>query len=495
MYLLAPASNLPAEETSRTVRRVFVGFFLLGALLRLVASFGGIPFAHADEHQQYLEQAFRVLHGFGMVYWEQEEGIRHWFYPGCLAGVLWLMEQVGITDPQLQNSLFHFLIALIVFSATARFAWELHIQGDTPASLLLMISTSIFPDVIFVHCRLLTENVMMAPVLLGMAYLPRRPLLAGVLIGLSFGVRFHAGFLIAGMTFLAWWGNRDRKPFGLGGDFPKFVGGIALALVFVGLVDYATYGSLFFSPIQYVKRNLIDGKASEFGVDPWYQYFEWTALWGWPLLVLGVAVMLVGAWREWRILILLAVFFAVHCVVKHKEGRFLWPLIPFVMTLVSSAFGLIYRQLGSAGRVTWSVVAGVALLTGVAVRVGQVPWTHADAEEVSLLLREAGRRADLHGVAVYRCSHVVPGNYFFLQRDVELRSYLIHAPKDEGEGVPEELMRDEAEQLIPVEDGKSGAINYLIVKTDEVKWFARFELKAIETIGSRTLYQLKSPDR
>ena len=59
-----------------------------GIGLRLAASVLSQGFVHPDEHQQYLEVAQGIVYGPWVKFWEYDRGIRHYFYPDCLALLL-----------------------------------------------------------------------------------------------------------------------------------------------------------------------------------------------------------------------------------------------------------------------------------------------------------------------------------------------------------------------------------------------------------------------
>jgi len=55
---------------------------------------------HPDEIMQYLEPAHRLVFGNGVTYWEYFYGARQWFVPGLVAGILALLNSLGLGEPQ-----------------------------------------------------------------------------------------------------------------------------------------------------------------------------------------------------------------------------------------------------------------------------------------------------------------------------------------------------------------------------------------------------------
>ena len=69
----------------------FFPVLALGFAARVaVAIISDVPL-HYDEVMQYLEQAHRLVFGYGIVPWEYREGTRSWIVPGFIAGILYGM--------------------------------------------------------------------------------------------------------------------------------------------------------------------------------------------------------------------------------------------------------------------------------------------------------------------------------------------------------------------------------------------------------------------
>ena len=54
---------------------------------------------HPDEIMQYLEPAHRLVFGHGVTYWEFFYGARAWLVPGVVAGMLKVLDFVGLGEP------------------------------------------------------------------------------------------------------------------------------------------------------------------------------------------------------------------------------------------------------------------------------------------------------------------------------------------------------------------------------------------------------------
>jgi phosphatidylinositol glycan class B len=156
---------------------------------------------------------------------------------------------------------------------------------------------------------------------------------AGFVWGLAFYCRFQVGFIVAGAVA---WVLVIRRP---QRALPAAMGvGFAVAVAFNTLVDHWLYGAWVLTPLRYWTENLVDGRASSFGTSPWWA----TAL---PFLIILVppfsvaflAVLLVGAWRLRRHVLVWAIapFVLAHALVAHKEARFMYPLITALVPLLA----------------------------------------------------------------------------------------------------------------------------------------------------------------
>jgi len=89
---------MEATERSKSgsTRHWLLVLLLVGLLVRVMAASAFAGIIVTDEHQQYIEQSFRHLHGYGATFWEQDYGMRHPLFSFLLAGILWLGETAGI---------------------------------------------------------------------------------------------------------------------------------------------------------------------------------------------------------------------------------------------------------------------------------------------------------------------------------------------------------------------------------------------------------------
>lgn len=192
----------------------------------------------------------------------------------------------------------------------------------------------------FLHVRTANENLCTSFFIFGLYYLVKdasvsglkKSVWAGLLFGASFMLRFQMCVMIASsvLWFLIFRKYSWKKYFVLTFSFFVFVG-IATA------IDSYYYGKLTFTPYNYFYLNIIQKYAASFGVTPWYDYFVQSFRYGAPplsLFFIGVFLLLwirfAGSLLTWITL----PFFIVHCLIGHKEFRFIFPIIFFLPAIL-----------------------------------------------------------------------------------------------------------------------------------------------------------------
>ncbi|MBX5481138.1 MAG: mannosyltransferase [Myxococcaceae bacterium] len=392
-----------------------------------------------DEIFQTLEQAHRLAFGYGIVPWEFRTGIRSWLVPGLLAGVMKLApESTGS-----RGVLFLVNVALCFASlapvATA-IAWAR--RAGIRAAWVAGLVCAIWFELVFFSSKALTE--VFAGYALAAALLwtvrareekGRRPLLvAGALLGLVLGLRFH---LAPAALVAFWWACRD--------DWKRWgwmaLGAGAVLLGF-GLLDAVTWSWPFQSILLNFWINVVEHKAESFGESPVWEYpVSLARVWGWgaiPLLVLGA----LGARRApvlaWAALAILVS----HSFVSHKEYRFLFPLL--VLVVLAAALGIVEllrtrRRLGLLGALAFLFASAsgalrydfrdmAPLAENADKKEPMNVWTFRRGElEV---MRLAGMQPDLCGLGIFVLGWGDTGGYTWLHRDVPFLEFRPEHPPE-----------------------------------------------------------------
>jgi phosphatidylinositol glycan class B len=256
-----------------------------------------------DEIYQSIEQAHRLVYGYGLVPWEWVVGARSWAFPGLLGAVLWAGKAVGLSDPDQYLTLVRVTFVAVAGATTLGVFVLARSLGASHAAAIAGAAVFAFgaPIVYFGH-RALSEPFSALPVVFGfaLALAPkartgrRLPFLAGAsLLGLATVLRLqNALFCAALIGVLA--ARRDWRACGEAG---VVLVGWALLL---GLLDQLTWGSWFHSAREYIEFSVIEGGAEKgWGASPWHYYIRvlWQSM---PVLTVVVGALGLAAWRRAR---------------------------------------------------------------------------------------------------------------------------------------------------------------------------------------------------
>jgi GPI mannosyltransferase 3 len=328
---------------------------LLPAVLA-VAQLGRI---HPDEVYQFLEPAWFRAHGYGVLAWEWQVGLRNWAGPMVAAGLLKLAEGLGLTHPVAYRALLAVPQAALhgwMLWAAWRFAER---RAGPSGGLLTTLLVGLYGPVLVFAGRTLGESLSTAFLVVAMEALDRRErpgragLVAGGALGLAVVARYGSAVVV--LAALLWLvGARRWRLLGV-----TCLAGLGVALG-LGALDGATWGRPFHSFFAYMDFNLLSGQAArQFGAAP-PSFYLWPFLlavpaWAWGALPLGVL-----ASRRERALSLpgfcAAVYLVVITATAHKEERFLYPGL--VLLVLAAAPPVAAFLLGRAeGRSRWGLGA------------------------------------------------------------------------------------------------------------------------------------------
>lgn len=147
----------------------------------------------------------------------------------------------------------------------------------------------------------------------------------GIILGLSFIIRFQAGLLIGGLILWLIFIKKEKYS-----KLLAILFGIVFSILIGVLVDYWFYGEWTLTAWNYFKINILENKVSNFGLEPWWYYFEEVFVKAVPPFSILQIVCPIFIWfyfpkhaLTWATL----PFLAVHFLFGHKELRFLFPLV------------------------------------------------------------------------------------------------------------------------------------------------------------------------
>lgn len=398
----------------------------LALLVRLAAIVAFPSLHHPDENFQLFEQAHRIAFGYGVVPWEFREGIRSPILPYFLAGVFWLGDRI-VGGPEGYLLLARVVLAALSLIAVAAVYRMGRRTSPTHAVIAGLVAATWF-ELVYFAGRPLTEAVATIFLItaLSFASLPpvqlgfRRLVAIGFCLALALMLRVHLapGLLVAAV----WLGRRDLR----GRWLPMTLGGLA-PLVAFGLADWLYWGTPFSSYAAALRVDLIDSKASSFGVSPADFYFgQLAALWAGALPVMAALILVrLRASALWIAVAL--VIIASHMAIPHKEYRFVFPAFACLALVAAMGSADLIERLRRPILVAGAAALWIATSASLAFAPGfSDEWYDArDVIDAELTL---AHDPDLCGVLFYNHDWASTGGYAFLHRDVPL--YALEDDKD-----------------------------------------------------------------
>ena len=310
----------------------------LGTSLLLigVAAFQSDGYHHPDEYFQTLEFAGAKLGRTPVqeLSWEYSYRIRPWLQPGLYFVLARVLRAIGSSDPfiwALGCRLVSGLLGWLAVVGLALCCYRWFPQAAARRAAVIALCLAWF--VPYLAVRTSSESLAGSCFVLGVSLLVlvstdgsrasdaySRLALAsvGLLFGLAFEFRCAVAVAVAGVV--AWAVAVARVPVR---RMAWLVPGLLLALGLASCVDRWGYGAWVFPPYEYVLKNLVEDRAAQlFGSAP-------------LLLILMIATLLGWARRPLHCLTwATAPFFVVHCLISHKEMRFLFPVAVLTPVLV-----------------------------------------------------------------------------------------------------------------------------------------------------------------
>lgn len=405
--------------------RQWVRYIAILAVLLVAAGlrfWAALPLAHlhADEIGQYLEQAHRLIFGYGVVPWEYREGMRSWLMPLLIAGPMAMGDAAapGSMAYMVLPKLFMAACSLSILWAGWRFG-----RAVSPLHGWVTVAVAaLWYEFVFMGVRPLTEPLAVAAIMPGAALVllgkpsQRALIVGGFLLATGLVLRFHYGPAIALIGVAAMWGHwRERI-------VPLLIGGLAVAAVSAAVDLWA--GQIPFAWIvTNVRFNIVHDVASQFGVSPPTAYLgAYLDSWGWARVLIFLSIL--PAIRHHRVLFWAAlVNLGVHSLIGHKEYRFIF--LTTTIFILLSAIGTveIAKWLLTRFAPQWSVLVLVPLWAAASASLAATPprvvgWDQFGASMT--LMAKAGRMPNSCGVGIERVWFWTSGSYVTLRRSVPI---------------------------------------------------------------------------
>ena len=386
---------------------------MLLALVPAVSAVAVLGRLHPDEVYQFLEPAYARVHGYGVVAWEWQEGLRNWAVPLVLAAVLRVGGWLGLRDPWVARGLLAVPIwALQAWGLVAAVRLGRRRAGEL-GGWVAAFALGCLPLFVVMAGRTLGEAFSAAWLLVAAEALSRdeRPrasgLLGGAALGFAFVVRY--GSLPALVAALGWVVARRRWLL-----LAWAAVGLGVVLLGLGALDWASWGAPWHSVAAWARFNVGSaGAAQRFGAEPpgyyWPLLWSEVPLWVWPSLVCGVLWLRPppGVAGAMAALVLVALV-----QTAHKEERFLYPVV--VLLVAEAAPGL--AALVGRAHVRWQQAAVAVLALLLTVR-SALPSMDVRGDQFRAIVK-ATRPAETTGLLIVNEGLWGSGGYFYLGRRI-----------------------------------------------------------------------------
>ncbi len=319
-----------------------------GGLILLITAFFSTGYDFADEHFQILEIAnYKAGNTTAATLpWEFHSQMRAGLQPAIAYTVITTCNFFNLYNPFVISFLLRLLSAALILLTIYLLTKAFTSNSSTQFSKNNLYFFSFFIWFLpYNFVRFSSENWSGMTFMLGIAfYLLNRDnkinyklIFVGLLTGLSFVFRYQSAFMIVGLGL--WMIIIGKECFK---RILFFTAGNMLALIIGIIIDRWLYGEWILSFWNYFDLNILQDKVSEFGILPWWFYFENIFLKATPPIGLAIIFSFLYFWYKHakNIVSWISIPFVVaHFFIGHKELRFLYPLLlllPLCFTVVYS---------------------------------------------------------------------------------------------------------------------------------------------------------------
>ncbi len=317
--------NIFKEEDSDFQKKI-IFWFSISLVIHLICPYFSFGYWYPDEHFQILEFLGNKLYGTPgeKLAWEYNARMRPWIQ---IWNYYWLVKPFKDANPFFLAFLIRLFTSLLAFVSTIFLTKTVFsfFKNQTQKHYFLIFLT-IFWFIPFLHARCSSENFSAALFFIALYYFLKRTNLffSGLLLGLSFMVRFHIGFFIFPLFVWAIVIGRYNIKQILFPILGLFIG-ISLGI----LADYYGYGEWVFTPWNFLAENILKDKVSNFGTSPFWGYIPQILINGGGPIGLILLLATFWGWKNYPknpLTWITIPYFLVHSFIGHKEFRYLTPL-------------------------------------------------------------------------------------------------------------------------------------------------------------------------
>lgn len=338
-----PAGNVwdmfrAAADDSGPLGRWFWGLLAAGFALRAVAAADGFYVVRPDEIWQYLEQAHRLVFGYGLVPWEFGVGARSWLSVAPAAFVLQAAKLSGLDHPdQYIAAMGVFHAALSMSVPVGMFFFARNHYGRRTAFAALALGC-FWHELVLYAPHTLTEYYsayLMFGALALMSTSPSRgrALLVGILLGFALVMRLQYAVVVASLAGAWIYALSCRSAADAARAATMGIIGGALSVAVQAATDWATWGFPHSSILMYYRVNT--GGISVVYKNRLYTHFVNLAVVGGGACFLALALGL-ARWRRHGLALALALpTFALHAAQTVQTYSYLFAVVCLMLLILA----------------------------------------------------------------------------------------------------------------------------------------------------------------
>ncbi|RYD74895.1 MAG: hypothetical protein EOP53_17445 [Sphingobacteriales bacterium] len=324
----------------------------LAVLVYAIAAYFSVGYFHPDEHFQVLEFA-GLKWGVNQKHdlaWEYREQMRPAFQPAIVVALYRFYGWFSEPNPFIIITFLRYVSAALSLGGILLFINTFKEKIGTEKLQRWFVLLSFFLwFTVFNNVRYSSESWSGSFFLLSLTLVARQDkrsswkyFLIGILLGISFLCRYQAALLIFGlglwMLFIA---KENFKHIAL------VVTGFLVVFAAGFFIDFWFYENWVFTSWQYFEQNILLGKASGFGVEPFWHFASETFLSALPPFSLFYifATLIFIYYRPKSIITWsLVPFMFIHHITAHKELRFLFPIVNFLPFMMIESLQIIQQK-------------------------------------------------------------------------------------------------------------------------------------------------------
>lgn len=321
-----------------------------------ITAYFSIGYFHPDEHYQIVEFA-GILNETNTpddLPWEYKAKIRSTLQPTLAYIVFEVCDFFSIYSPYSKLILLRLLTAFLALSIISIFVNSCRKLINKKYWNFFVITSYFLWFLPFLNVRFSSETLSGLSLLLASSFILRNNrkmkslILIGLLLGLSFLFRFQTAIAAIGIVLWLFLIKKEKIV-----NLLILISSAVFVLFLGFFIDSWFYSEYVLTFWSYFKVNLLEGKASSFGIEPWYYYIKNTLLFSFfPVGILLISSILFLFYKKPKNIFLWIIlpFIIIHTIIPHKELRFLFPIINFLPIILILAFQEINWSVSSSNR-------------------------------------------------------------------------------------------------------------------------------------------------